>query len=167
MDTTLSCHIQQLTNACFSRTVRNNKLWRRTLLMCVSEPPKFERREMPQAPHKEFAKRLHQAWDYAGFPQGRHRTTHVADHYEVSRESARKWSLGLSRPAIERLNTMAVQTKVNFDWLSTGRGSMEISNSVRETPTKYDSAEELRLVGLVRKLPRKKQRALIQLLEET
>jgi len=122
---------------------------------------------MPQSPHKEFAKRLHQAWDYAGFPQGRHRTTEIADHYEVSRESARKWSRGLSMPTIERLHQMAVQMEVSFEWLSTGRGTMEGKNLVREASTKYDTPEELRLVGLVRKLPRKKQRALIQLLEES
>jgi hypothetical protein len=135
--------------------------------MCVSELPKYERREMPQAPHKEFAKRLHQAWDDAGFPQGRHRTTSIADHYEVSRESARKWSLGLSVPASERLKLMAVQLEVSYEWLATGRGTMDGRNLVREASSKYDSAEELRLVGLVRKLPRKKQRALIQLLEES
>ncbi|MDR0181751.1 DNA-binding protein [Lysobacter arvi] len=122
---------------------------------------------MPQAPHKEFSKRLHQAWDYAGFPQGRHRTTAIADHYEVSRESARKWALGLSIPSNERLRAMAVQMHVSYEWLSTGRGTMDGKNLVRETPTKYDNPEEVRLVGLVRKLPRKKQRALIQLLEET
>ena len=121
---------------------------------------------MPQAPHKEFAKRLHQAWDYAAFAPGRHRTSYVANHYGVSRESARKWSLGLSVPATERLKLMAVQLHVSYEWLSTGRGTMEGKNLVRETPSKYDNAEELRLVGLVRKLPRKKQRALIQLLEE-
>jgi hypothetical protein len=122
---------------------------------------------MAQARHKEFAKRLHQAWDYAGFPQGRHRTTNIADHYEVSRESARKWALGLSIPATERLKAMAVQMQISYDWLSTGRGTMDGKNLVRETPSKYDNPEELRLVGLVRKLPRKKQRALIQLLEES
>jgi len=122
---------------------------------------------MPQIPHKEFSKRLHQAWDYSAVPQGRHRTTYVANEYEVSRESARKWALGLSMPAPERLRKMAVQMGVGYEWLSTGRGTMDGKNLVRETPTKYDNPEELRLVGLVRKLPRKKQRALIQLLEET
>jgi len=121
---------------------------------------------MRQGPHKEFAKRLHQAWDYAGIATGRHRVTALADRFEVSRESARKWSLGHSIPATERLRAMAVQTGVAFEWISTGRGPMEAKNVVREQPTKYDNAEELRLVGLVRKLPRKKQRALIQLLEE-
>lgn len=122
---------------------------------------------MPQKPHKEFSKRLHQAWDYAGIVKGRHRTAALAEYFEVSRESARKWAVGLSKPASERLTAMAVQMKVNSDWLSTGRGTMGLAESVRETPTKYDNAEEVRLVGLVRKLPRKKQRALIQLLEET
>ncbi|WP_206860734.1 hypothetical protein [Lysobacter changpingensis] len=122
---------------------------------------------MPKAPHKEFAKRLHEVWDYAGIAQGRGRTAAVAEYYEVSRESARKWSLGLSIPANERLRAMAVQLGLSYEWISTGRGTMEGKNLVREQPSKYDNPEELRLVGLVRKLPRKKQRALIQLLEDT
>ena len=121
---------------------------------------------MRQGPHKEFAKRLGQAWDYGGIPTGRQRVGALCERFEVSRESARKWVLGHSIPAAERLRSVAVQTGVAIEWLSTGRGPMEAKHAVREQPTKYDNAEELRLVGLVRKLPRKKQRALIQLLEE-
>src|SRR5262245_34018654 len=107
--------------------------------MCVSEQSELERKEMPQAPHREFAKRLHQAWDYAGHPAGRDRTTSIANHYGVSRESARKWALGLSMPAPARLQRMAVQIGVGFEWLSTGRGTIDGKSLVRESPTKYDT----------------------------
>src|SRR5690349_5823751 len=39
MDTTASCHIQQPEDACFSQTLRNNKLRRLTLLVWVSDFP--------------------------------------------------------------------------------------------------------------------------------
>lgn len=118
-------------------------------------------------PHKEFARRLNLAWDFGAFPRARRRIGHVADHYDVSRETARKWCQGLSVPKDERLRLIAVQMHVSYEWLSTGRGPMEGKDlDVREAPTKYDSAEEVRLVGLVRKMTRKRQRALILLLEE-
>ncbi|MDI9239679.1 DNA-binding protein [Lysobacter sp. LF1] len=122
---------------------------------------------MPQFPHKDFAHRLHQALDYAGFPAGRQRTGAVAEHYDVSRETARKWLVGLALPELERMLELAVQQRVSFEWLATGRGTLEGRGlHVREHPSKYDDAEELRLIGLVRKLPRKRRRALIQLLED-
>lgn len=122
---------------------------------------------MPQASHKQFAERLGQIWDYANVPRGDKRTAAVAERFGVSRESARKWCRGLSIPKDERLRAMAVQLDISYEWLSTGRGTMVGTDlSVRETPNKYDSAELVRLNGLVRNLSRKKQRALIQLLED-
>ena len=62
---------------------------------------------------------------------------------------------------------IAVKQKVSFEWLATGRGTLEGKGlHVREQPSKYDDTEELRLIGLMRKLPRKKRRALLHLLEE-
>ncbi len=122
---------------------------------------------MPKGPHHEFARRLNLAWDLAGFQRGRRRVGHVSAEYSVSRETARKWSGGLAIPKDERLRAIAVQTRVKYEWLTTGRGPMMIEDQgIGEQATKYDSPEEVRLVGLVRKLTRRKQRALIELLEE-
>lgn len=122
---------------------------------------------MAQYPHKDFARRLHQALDFAAFPTARQRTGSVAEAYSVSRETARKWLSGLSLPELERMLEIAVKQKVSFEWLATGRGTLEGKGlHVREQPSKYDDTEELRLIGLMRKLPRKKRRALIHLLEE-
>lgn len=122
---------------------------------------------MAQYPHKDFAHRLHQALDFAGFPAGRQRTGALSEHYGVSRETARKWLIGLALPELERMIEIAVQQRVSFEWLATGRGNLEGKGlHVREQPSKYEDAEELRLIGLVRRLPRKRRRALIQLLEE-
>ncbi|MBU8977974.1 MULTISPECIES: hypothetical protein [unclassified Lysobacter] len=122
---------------------------------------------MPQGRHKDFARRLNTAWDFAGFPRARRRIGAIAEHYNVSRETARKWCQGLAIPKYERLSVMAVQMGISSEWLSTGRGAMESNDlGIREGATKYDNAEEVRLVGLVRKLTRRRQRALLQLLEE-
>ncbi len=126
-----------------------------------------KRRDMPKASQKSLADRLHEAWDYTNVPRGDRRTTAVAERYNVSRESARKWSLGLSVPRDERLRAMAVQMGVGYEWLCTGRGPMTSADlEVRDQPNSYDSAELVRLNGLVRSLSRKKRLALIQLLED-
>ena len=122
---------------------------------------------MAVLPHKDFARRLHQALDFSGFAQGRARTGALALHYGVSRETARKWLGGLALPELERMLELAVQQRVSFEWLATGRGTLEGKGlSVREHASKYEDPEEMRLIGLVRKLSRKKRRAMIQLLED-
>jgi hypothetical protein len=123
-------------------------------------------RPMTNAPHQEFANRLHQALDFSGFAKGRARTGALSAYYDVSRETARKWLVGLALPELERMLQIAVQQHVSFEWLATGRGTIEgKSLSVRENAAKYSDPDELRLMGLMRKLSRKKRRALIELLD--
>lgn len=117
-------------------------------------------------PHKDFAERLGKALDYAGFPGGAVRIGQLAEQYGVSRETARKWMRGLALPELERMLRLAVQQRISFEWLATGRGTLEgVNLHLREPSGKYEDAEELRLIGAVRKLSRKKRRALLQLLE--
>lgn len=116
--------------------------------------------------HEDFARRLSQALDYSGFTKGRARIAALSIHYNVSRETARKWLLGLSLPELQRLIEIATQQRVSFEWLSTGRGSVDGNGlSVRETQGAYGDPEEMQLAGLVRRLSRKKRRALIELLD--
>ncbi|RPE81598.1 helix-turn-helix domain-containing protein [Vulcaniibacterium tengchongense] len=121
---------------------------------------------MAQAPHRDFARRLNQALDYSGFAQGRARTGSLAREYDVSRETARKWLRGLSLPELERMLQLALDLQVSFEWLATGRGPLPGKLQVRENGPAYQDQDELRLMGLIRRMPRKKRRALIQLLEE-
>ncbi|MBU8977973.1 MULTISPECIES: DNA-binding protein [unclassified Lysobacter] len=121
---------------------------------------------MPKSQYTQFSDRLHHAWDLAGLPQGDSRTGAVAERYEVSRESARKWGLGKSIPRTQRLRTIAVESGVNYDWLSTGRGEiMSSEQSVREPPSEYESSVMVRLNAAIRKLSLERQLALLQLLE--
>ncbi len=121
---------------------------------------------MPQPPHAEFARRLHRALDASGFAAGRRRTGALSEYYGVSRETARKWLGGLALPELDRMIEIAIHHHVSFEWLATGRGVLKDSKlAVRDTPGKYGDPVEARLLGVLRKLSRKQQRALIDLLD--
>lgn len=123
---------------------------------------------MATAPYDDFSRRLHRALDYAGFVVGRPRTSALADEHGVSRETARKWLSGLALPELHRLIDLAVRCQVSFEWLATGRGNLKSAMSaVAEARSGYGDQEELRLLGMVRKLSRKKRQALIALLDES
>lgn len=116
--------------------------------------------------HEDFAQRLRHALDYSGFAKGRGRIGALAIQYNVSRETARKWLAGLSLPELQRMIDIAKQQRVSFEWLSTGRGSVDGNGvAVRDAGGQYGDPEELHLAGLVHRLSRKKRRALIDLLE--
>lgn len=113
-----------------------------------------------------FATRLRDALDASGFERGRGRTSKLAARYNVSRETARKWLGGQSLPEMERMIALATQTSVNFEWLATGRGLMRDANlGVREESPPYPPNYDLRIMGLVRRMPLIKQRALLELLD--
>lgn len=85
--------------------------------------------------------------------------------YDVSRETARKWLVGRALPELPRMINIALRSRVSFEWLATGRGTPRSPASVGDAQAHYGDAEEARLLGLMRRLPRKKRQALITLLE--
>ncbi|SFW57874.1 MULTISPECIES: hypothetical protein [Luteibacter] len=117
--------------------------------------------------NRGFSQRLHVALDMAGVKKGRGRITQLADLFDVSRETARKWLSDLGLPELERQIDMATRFGVNFEWLATGRGSPSGATGVRESPALYraDSREQLRLVGLVSRLPKERRKALLVIIE--
>jgi hypothetical protein len=121
---------------------------------------------MTTTPHAAFARRLNQALDHAGFTKGRGRTTALAGHYNVSRETSRKWLTGLALPELERIIELALQTGVCFEWLITGRGPMVVEDlAVRESaPFPYAGAEQRKLLDLLNQLSPRRRRALIDFL---
>lgn len=128
--------------------------------------PLTHREDMTQAPHAEFARRLQQALDAAGFAPGRRRTGALAELHGVSRETARKWLVGLSLPELERMMELAIRHHVGFEWLATGRGEPAPEGlGVHDAWLKYGDPEEARLLNLLRALSRKQRRALIDLLD--
>ncbi|MBB3227506.1 transcriptional regulator with XRE-family HTH domain [Luteibacter sp. Sphag1AF] len=103
----------------------------------------------------------------AGLKKGRGRTTQLADLFDVSRETARKWLNAEGLPELARQIDMAVRFGVNFEWLATGRGAPDGATGVREAPAMYrpETRDQLRLVGLVTRLPRERRNALLVLVE--
>lgn len=120
---------------------------------------------MPAQRHAEFARRLHRTLDASGFLIGSGRIGALAEQYDVSRETARKWLGGLALPEMGRLIDLARQHNVSFDWLATGRGSMTGGLSVGDAAAPYMDADETRLLSLVRGLSRKRRKALMAFLE--
>jgi len=118
------------------------------------------------APYEAFARRLHQALDHAGFVKGRLRTGELAREKNVSRETARKWLSGQGLPELDRMIGLAVETCTSFEWLATGRGDMELkAGGVREDSGFYGDQDEIRLLRIVKHMPKAKQHALLLLLE--
>lgn len=117
------------------------------------------------APYEGFARRLHQALDYVGFDRGRSRTGKLANHYEVSRETARKWLSGLALPELDRMIALAEHTGVYFEWLATGRGQITGDDiRVRETAPPYLDREMALMVGAIKQLSAVRRRALLTLM---
>lgn len=80
----------------------------------------------------EFAKRLHQALDYAGIPpQGQGRNEALREAVACSQQAASKWTTGRSMPRITTIKTIAGWLEVSWRWLYTGRGEMATES---ETP---------------------------------
>lgn len=124
-------------------------------------------RDQMSAQHEAFARRLHQALDYAGFDKGRARTGKLAAEFEVSRETARKWLVGDALPELERMIAIAVRMQVSFEWLSTGRGSISATGiRIGEGPATYMDRDDAKLLGLARQLDAEARKALITLLEK-
>jgi transcriptional regulator with XRE-family HTH domain len=123
------------------------------------------------APHEAFAGRLRKALDAINFPSDRARAGALADKYAVSRETTRKWLLGLALPELPRIIEIAQDTGASFEWLATGRydtlpQTPPASQGVAESQfTAYaDQGLELQLLQAFRSMPLKKQKALVELL---
>jgi len=105
--------------------------------------------------------------DLAGMKKGRSRTRELAEVFDVSRETARKWLNDMSTPELPRLKEMAGRFGVSFEWLTTGRGTPKgFMVQDATAPYRVDNREQARLIGLISRLPREQRKALLVLLEQ-
>jgi len=113
-----------------------------------------------------FGLRLQQALDRTAIPPGRQRTTALANHYAIARETARLWLAGRAMPEVHRLIEIAEDCRVSLDWLATGRGSMVVPPGVGEQAQGYDvlSADEKALLQAARRLSPRRRQGLLDLL---
>jgi len=74
-----------------------------------------------------------------------------------------------THPKLEHLSQVAVELGVRFEWLATGRGDMHHAAGVREERPEYAaarlSADEQRLLASFRALAPRKQKSLLELLD--
>lgn len=76
-----------------------------------------------------FAERLNHALDLSGIPpKGKGRQIIVAKMFGISQKNARNWLEGLNFPETERFSTIAERLNVNFEWLITGKGHINIES---------------------------------------
>jgi transcriptional regulator with XRE-family HTH domain len=95
----------------------------------------------------------------------------LAERVKVDRSAVAQWERkGGSRPTCENLAKLSVVTRVNFDWLATGRGRSRVpAHSPEEVPAlelrffARDDLEEQLLLEF-RAMPHEKQIALVELL---
>ena len=122
----------------------------------------------PKAPvPSDFGPRLQQALDRTAIPAGRQRTTALANHYAIARETARLWLAGRAIPELSRLIEIADDCQVSLNWLATGRGPMVVPPFVSEEAKGYEvlSPDELRVLNAVRKLSSRRRQGLLALLD--
>ena len=85
---------------------------------------------------KQFAMRLNLALDTAGFdPKGKGRHVAVANQFQVSAESARKWLAGENFPDTKRIPEIARALNVSAQWLLSGEGNMNPRATVKSLPS--------------------------------
>jgi hypothetical protein len=114
-----------------------------------------------------FGQRLQQALNRTAIPPGRRRTTALASHYAVARETARLWLAGRAMPELNRLIEIADDCRVSLNWLATGRGPMVPPLSVGEEANRYEvlSPDEHKMLKAVRMLSAKRRQGLLALLD--
>ncbi len=115
-----------------------------------------------------FQHRIRLSRRHAGLTQ-----TALARAVGVQRSAVSHWeSSNGKNPSVNHLREVAVVTGVSFEWLSTGRGSMQISRDVELDSVAtakallLDDPLELRLIGAFRDSPAKARIALVEVVEQ-
>ncbi|MCD0492315.1 hypothetical protein LQD23_08395 [Chromobacterium violaceum] len=75
-----------------------------------------------------FAQRVNLVCDLLGIPPaGKNRQAELGNRFGVSQKAARKWLVGEGFPDTAISIRMAIEARVSYDWLMTGRGPMEVT----------------------------------------
>lgn len=76
-----------------------------------------------------FARRVNLVCDRLGIPPaGKNRQAELGNRFGVSQKAARKWLVGEGFPDTAISIRMAIDARVSYDWLMTGRGQMEVTD---------------------------------------
>lgn len=112
--------------------------------------------------------RIRTARRLVGYSQAR-----LAEELNVHRSAASHWERGCGRsPTVTHLRQIAEVRKVNFEWLTTGRGTASVSSEVlldsiapADALVTYDDLE-MRLLQAFRDAPVKSRVALVEVVEQ-
>lgn len=78
---------------------------------------------------KAFSERVNLVCDRLGIPPaGKNRQAELGNRFGVSQKAARKWLVGEGFPDTAISIRMAVDARVSYDWLMTGRLPMEVAD---------------------------------------
>ena len=95
----------------------------------------------------------------------------LASRIGVKRSAVAQWeATGGTSPTVEHLRHLAIVSRVNFEWLSTGRGPVNHSEEGADAAISKDFAQdetESLMLELLRRLPERKRRlacSIVQLL---
>ncbi|MBM2884070.1 hypothetical protein JFK97_06670 [Chromobacterium phragmitis] len=89
----------------------------------------FPDMEDKQAILVAFAERVNTVCDRLGIPPaGKNRQAELGKRFGVSQKAARKWLVGEGFPDTAITIKMAVDAKVSYDWLMTGRGPIDVAD---------------------------------------
>lgn len=113
----------------------------------------------------DSAQRIRLARRHAGLSQ-----THLAQKVGVRRSAVSHWESAKGKnPSVNHLRAIATVTQVQFEWLATGRGAMQVSaeqalDSVAAAEAMVvDDEAEMRLIGVFRALPANARVVLLEL----
>lgn len=93
-------------------------------------------------PAKGLGWRIAQARERAGLSQ-----TALGNTTGVTRSAVSQWESEGTEPTPENLRSIALETKVSYDWLATGRGDMAAEDDLTDFPTLRGGA--LKVIGYV------------------
>lgn len=97
----------------------------------------------------------------------------LADEIGVHQTSVTQWETGRTDPATENLKRLAKALNVDFEWLATGRGEMEMQyrpvamKTAEPLPVYSSQSDEQReFLALFDKLPRGKREVLLTFMRD-
>jgi transcriptional regulator with XRE-family HTH domain len=112
-----------------------------------------------------FAARIRRARLLASLSQ-----TELGQHLNLTRSAISQWErFSGSKPKLDHLAKLATLCKVQFEWLSTGRGAMKLGDTHQEPAAHmaefaFDEQESRLLIGF-RQLTGRKKDAIVDLVE--
>lgn len=94
----------------------------------------------------------------------------LADEVGVKQSSVSLWEQGETEPATANCASIAQALRISFEWLTTGRGDMEVSYAPMSLhvaePGAGEDEDTTEVISLFQQLPKKKREVLLQFMRD-